>query len=320
MGAAESRDRRHFLPASSIGYFSSMASTEIPKGKRRRRRNRPIWVLRKGQLEPRQDIPNNVAHSRDVYHPGMGPMFDVDKFFSSFEAMNDDAVTGFLAESTPEKTFNVWVRLAAYIAARITRNPDAEFAMAADDNFSWSRETSGIGYQMNMQRTCAAVLRTRWDLIVCRDADFVINDRGFAGILDPVWRGPALLVPLRKDTAALLGSGKPFQKPITWDGSAWKIRIPTRVASNDLLRKYNALSWWGAREEIYGSSAEGLRAAAALYSDVPEPVKSLARGDAMFNILGVGLEQRMRDEQLLYNFLGGWADPEPGSTPPTYLA
>ena len=100
-----------------------------------------------------------MADSRDVYHPGMGPMLDADKFFSTFETMNDDAVTSFLAESAPDKTFNTWVRLAAYIASRITRNPDAEFAMAADENFPWPREIRGVGYQMNMQRTCAAVLR-----------------------------------------------------------------------------------------------------------------------------------------------------------------
>lgn len=199
--------RRHFLPANSIGYFSSMASDEAPKGKRRRRRNRPIWVLRRGQQEPRQDVPNNVAHSREVYHPGMGPMFDADKFFSPFEVMNDDAVTELLADPSPDKTFSVWVRLAAYVASRITRNPDAEFAMAADENFPWPKESRGIGYRLNMQRTCAAVLRTGWELITCKDAEFIINDRGFVGVIDPVWRGPALVVPLRKDAAALLGSG-----------------------------------------------------------------------------------------------------------------
>lgn len=308
------RSRRHFLPASSIGYFSSIDPGDTGMGKRRRRRNRVIWVLRRGQSEPREDVPDNVANSRDVYHPGMGPIFDVDSYFSNFEVMNDDSMNAFFLEETEEKLFSIWIRLAAYISSRIARNPDSEFRLAEEENNPWPRDRRGVAYIMDMQRISAAVLRTRWAFLICNDEDFIINDRGFVGIMNPLWNAPALLVPMRKEVAVVIGAG-PFPKKISWDGSDWRIQIPVYSATSELVRMYNALSWIGCREESYGSSSDALREAATRHSEIPSDVKSLAVADDMFTILGVPMEDRVRDELLLFDRLGGLAPPI-GPDPP----
>ncbi|MFK0071893.1 hypothetical protein [Arthrobacter woluwensis] len=306
--ASAARERRHFLPANSIGYFSPLRQQHVQKGAKGRRRNRAVWVLRRGQTKARQDTPNRVANARDVYHPGMGPHYDVDNYFKVFESMNDEAVTSLLLEQAERKSFNAWIRLAAYVSSRIARNPDAEFRLVQDEDNPWQPEQRGIGYVMAMQRISAAVLRARWAFLISDHEDFIINDRGFTGLLVPPWKSPGLLVPLRKKCAVVLGTG-PFPKPTSWTGIDWQIEIPSHSVTDEQMRRYNALSWIGCRDEAYGSSAEALCAARDMHTSVPDQMHSLALADAMFTILGGTIEDHMRDELLLLRLVNGLPDP-----------
>jgi len=59
------------------------------------------------------------------------------------------------------------------------------------------------GYPLNMMRLSAAVLRCRWEFIRSPQQEFILNDRGYAGLLHQAWGAPALLVPLRRDSAVV---------------------------------------------------------------------------------------------------------------------
>lgn len=293
--------RRHVMPANSIGFFS-----EVESG---RRRDRRIYCKRKTGGKVFVTTPNNVGWLREVYGAGKGNWHDHDRFFGPFERFNTDGLKRVLNEQSLSKDSDLWMKLAAYCASRITRDPQDELQSAA----FFAQWTAGAsrGYPWNMMRLSAAVLRCRWEFIRSPQQEFILNDRGYAGLLHQAWEAPALLLPLRRDSAVMLGGGKRHKKQLAWRNGRWEIEIPTRVISAELTSILNALSWIGAREEGYAAKPELIELAAARHVSVPVEVERLAQAwEYVSEILGSTSEQDRNDEMLLYSLLPGIRVPQ----------
>ncbi|WP_234752514.1 hypothetical protein [Arthrobacter ramosus] len=218
--------------------------------------------------------------------------------------MNNDSVTALLHEEGAWKNADQWINLVAYVASRITRNPDRELNSA--EEFAKWKGGGSIGYPLNLQRLSAAALRCRWEFITSPAQDFVLNDRGFVGIRHPGWQAPALFVPLRRDSAVVIGGGARHRKQLAWQNGGWRISIPTTTIDSELTLKLNAMSWIGAREECYAARPQPLENAAKYHLSVPDEVKNLAlANDYVYPILGSTLDECVADEMLLLRLLGG---------------
>lgn len=297
--------RRHFMPAGSIGYFSS--DQEGP------RRDRRIFCRRKNGAVAYQTKPDKVAWSRTVYGAGKDALNDHDDYFSPFEQLNDDAVTDLLEDRCRWKDANIWVRLAGYVASRLTRTPDTEFELA-ETMSDWGSPHVTVGYPMDMQRMSASVLRTRWELVSIKDYELILNDRGFAGFFHSEWDAAALVVPLRPHYAVVIGGGQRHQKQLRWSDEKWQIELPTHYLARSLVEDLNTLLWFGARDECYASDGQLLDDAVSDESPGPE-VRDLADARPyVLGILGSSLEERMADELLLLRLLPG-IDPGGAETP-----
>jgi hypothetical protein len=68
---------------------------------------------------------------RGVYGDGKGEWFNHDSYFADFERLNNDELTALLMDDPPRKDAGLWVKLAGYIASRITRDPETEIASAS---------------------------------------------------------------------------------------------------------------------------------------------------------------------------------------------
>lgn len=230
-------------------------------------------------------------------------------FLDRLSVLNSDGVTGVLNERTASKDADLWVKLAAYCASRITRDPHDEL-QSAEFFAQWPAGAS-MGYPLNMMRLSAAVLRCRWEFIRSPQQEFILNDRGYAGLLHQAWGAPALLVPLRRDSAVVFGGGRRHKKQLAWRNGRWEIEIPTRVISAELTSILNALSWIGARDEVYAAKPELIELAAAHHVSVPVEVERLAQAwEYVSEILGSTSEQNRNDEMLLYSLLRGIRVPE----------
>lgn len=284
------------MPAGSIGYFSTNQSGA--------RRDRKIYCRRKDGGRAYATKPDKVAWSRTVYGAGKDLWFDHDHYFSQFEKLNDDCISNLLDESEDWKDAHTWVRLAGYVASRLTRTPDTEFELAKTLSV-WGQPNVSVGYIMDMQRTSAAVLRTRWQLISLPEHQLIISDRGFAGFPHPEWDNPALVVPLRPHHAAIIGGGARHRKQLRWQGGRWQIELPTYRQPRAIAEAFNTVLWFGARNECYAATPQLLDAAPDDRSAPPE-VRDLADvRPYVLDILGSSLQERIADELLLNSLLTG---------------
>lgn len=289
------------MPANSIGFFS-----EVESG---RRRDRRIFCKRRTAGDVFVTTPTNVGWLPGAYGQGKSDWHDHDRFFGQFERFNSGRLTPLLADQSPTKDADLWVKLAAYCASRIARDPQDEL-QSAEFFAGWPAGAS-IGYPLNFQRLSAAVLRCRWEFIRSPQHEFILSDRGYAGLVQPEWEAPALLLPLRRDSAILLGGGQRHPKQLVWRNKKWEIEIPTRAISGELTRSLNALSWIGARVEVYASRPESIELAAAHHAGVPSHIERLAQAwEFVRDILGGTVEENRKDEMLLYSVLAGIRAPE----------
>jgi hypothetical protein len=245
---------------------------------------------------------------RGIYGAGKGDWFDHDNYFKPYEALNSIDLDPMLNSRSEWLDADSWIKLAAYVASRLTRDIDAELSTMAV-SAQWRKWS--MGYPLDFQRISGAVLRTRWALVSCAE-EFILSDRGFYGIL-PIWEGPALFVPLRPHVGALIGGGARYQKQILWQDGRWMINVPALSVAPQVVGILNAVAWASSRSECYASHARLLSAARVDGQHAPPPLVDLGHASKyVHDILGSDIHQLMEDEMLMFKILGGIRVPESG--------
>ncbi len=304
MKVKQHKDKKlHYLPAATIGYFSANTSPE-------QLRKRLVWVLRKNSDTPRLDEAENVGFGKLIYGYGKGELFDLDDYFKPAEVWIHQPVDRIMASVSSWIPADDWTKLAWYITIQITRNPDLE--QGIEDIVKegvWSRSKVGVGYPLNTQRTSTAVIRARWEFVWSPDRDFILGDRGITGMYVPRWETNGYFVPLRKNFGVMLGPA-PYKKTLKWSDGSWQIDIPAYTAPAEFTDEINLVTWHAARQEIYGSNKEQLREVKALADSVPQSIQAIAPRYEAAQLLGLDLQERMKDEMLLLSLLFGIKEPE----------
>jgi hypothetical protein len=207
--------------------------------------------MRKGGGEPRLSTAEKVGYMKRIY--GYGKVFgmDHDEYFKDSESCVHGPVDNLMKSTFPWVDAASWIQLAWYATALIARGPDLEQRAARTAiELGWQEEWS-VGYPLNSQRISSAVLRARWQFIYSPDGDFVLGDRGIAGIYHAQWGTFGYFMPLRRNFGIILGRA-PYEKQIKWDNEAWWIEIEILRISGDIADRFNQIMWHAAREEIYG--------------------------------------------------------------------
>lgn len=301
--------KRHYLSAASIGYFSANSSPETL-------RQRAVWVLRKDSDKPRLDKAENVGYGKRIFGYGKDFPFDHDGYFKNAEVMVHDPVERIMAGQMPWANADDWAKVAWYITIQIVRNPDVEREMMATlPKRGWDRARISMGYPLNAQRVSSAILRARWEFVWSPDADLVLGDRGITGMAHPFAKKPGYFVPLRKNFGVLLGPA-PYEKPMKWDIDQWRIKIPAYTIPAEVAHKLNLVMWHAARDEIYGQSAEQLLKIRDEAATVPEKTCAIAPMYEAAQLIGLSPRQRMDDEMQLRGLLAGIKNPEDENDPP----
>jgi hypothetical protein len=126
----------------------------------------------------------------------------------------------------------------------------------------------------------------------------------------PQWARTGYFVPLRPNFGVMLGSG-PFKKQLKWSGGSWKIEIDSVELSAGQAEKMNRVTWHAARNEVYGNKAHYLTRAREAAGTVPPPIIEIAPRYEKAQLLGLTLQERMKDE-LLFLKVGGLKKPSSG--------
>jgi len=295
--------KRHYLPAATIGYFSANTSPE-------QYRKRLVWVLRKNSDTPRLDEAENVGFGKLIYGYGKGEIFDLDDYFKPAEVWIHQPVDRIIASDSTWILADDWTKLAWYITIQITRNPDQELeAKDLIEGIGWKPNMWGVGYVLNAQRTSTAVIRARWEFVWSPGRDFILGDRGVTGMYVPRWETNGYFIPLRKNFGVMLGPA-PYQKTLKWSDGSWHIDIPSYIAPAEFTDEINLVTWHAARQEIYGSNKEQLLVVKALADSVPQSIQAIAPRYEAAQLLGLDLQERMKDEMLLLSLLFGIKEPE----------
>lgn len=295
--------KRHYLPASSIGYFSASSSPA-------QLRQRIIWVLRKESETSYQTKAENVGFGKQIYGYGKGKFMDFDDYFKDAEKYINQPVERIMSSDNSWTYANEWLKLAWYISIQITRNPDLEREVEAImKEKKYNASKTSVGYPLNAQRTSSAILRAKWAFLWSNDKDFILGDRGVTGTYFPDWKTNGYFVPLRKNFGVMLGPA-PYKKQIKWFDNYWHIDIPAYTSTPSFTDKINSITWHASREEVYGSSREQLIDARVSSSSVPTSIQSIAPKYESAQLLGLSPKQRMDDEGVLIRMLGGIKEPE----------
>lgn len=297
--------KRHYLPAAAIGYFS-------PEPNLLKRRESMVYIFRKDNGLIRYDKAKNVGYSKHIYGYGKGPVHDHDGYFKGGEVMITEPVERLVMTTGDWFNADDWVKLAWYISTQINRGPDleAELSKIITDK-GWPAENVAVGYPLNGQRTSSAVLRARWQFVRTSNHEFVLGDRGITGFSHGEWKSYAYFVPLRKDFGVLLGPA-PFRKQIKWLDGKWQINIDAMICKDDMTDLLNKYTFHAARQELYGSHEDTLTQIAECAKQMPAKLAEIATKYEGAQFLGLTVSERMKDELLLLSLLGGIRAPEPG--------
>jgi len=102
----------------------------------------------------------------------------------------------------------------------------------------------------------------------------------------------------------------PYNKTLKWFDESWHIDILTYTAPAKFTDEINLVTWHAARQEIYGSNKEQLLEVKALADSVPQSIQAIAPRYEAAQLLGLDLQERMKDEMLLFRILFGIKEPE----------
>lgn len=289
--------KRHYLPASAIGYFS-------PDNFPERLRERSVWVLRKNHANPNKAVAESVGYGKHIYGYGKGKLFDHDDFFRNAEANIHTPVDKIMQSNFPWINAGDWAKLAWYITIQIAREPDLEHELEPlVKKKNYNPQRIGVGYPLNAQRISTAVIRARWEFVCSPDRDFILGDRGITGIYYPTWKTNGYFMPLRKDFGVILGPA-PYKKQLKWFDNAWHIEIDPYTLTPEGTDKINQIMWHGAHREVYGSSEKQLLKVKQASGAVSQTIRAIAQKYEGAMLLGLSVEERMKDELLLLKILG----------------
>ncbi|HEY8319829.1 MAG TPA: hypothetical protein VIG76_13480 [Amnibacterium sp.] len=301
--SAGGQDKRHHVPAASIGYFAEHPVLE-------RLRKSIVAVHRLGPDVTFMTKAENVGFGRDLYRGEMIEGLDNDRYFASFERLAHAPVDAIDASPSGELPADAWVAVAAYITSQFTRAPDLERSLdELAEETGIPRERIDVGYAMNTQRVASAVFRARWEFFRSDNIDFILNDRAIAALRYGDWDMFGYWIPLRKRLGVRLAGG-PYPKRLYRGDGSWKIDIPITTIEDLQVENLNRWTWCGAVDEVYGPSTAQLGEVKHQAAPMINDVQDTARHIEGAGLLTLPQSQRRDDEWLLFSLLGGIADPD----------
>ena len=207
MTSAAKRQADHYLPASLIGGFG-IPST---KPKKAGLRYATVAVRRHGQTAkvalPRAE---KVAQSVGEYwmdHPpqGLSPNF-IDDYWKQYEGELPGAVQRVMDRTWTERD---WEVIRMHIVGQAVRNPDfervaAEYRKNKGDPIE-HRDEMQVERIITLANTPALLARCRFAIMHTPEDGrrFIVNDKGFATVLDPYNGQRGVLFPLSSAVAVL---------------------------------------------------------------------------------------------------------------------
>lgn len=297
------KDRRHWIPASLIGYFS-------PHPIRTRLRENKVHVIRKDDsTRVFSTRAENIACSPKLYRGSLLPGIDDDDFFRPFE----DAV------HTPVKRLKQvfrsglcdaksWAKVAGYISMQFSRDPDYEKEIPdIAANTGWDINQIDIGYILDFPRFAAAVLRAEWVIMSDPSRSLILNDRGISVCKFSDCDVPGYFIPLRPDIGICIFGRK--QKRLRWNGSSWSIEIPAEVISSDQAAILNNWTWASAPEMAMGRDSETLLSSALTGKIIQNQLGNIGQFRHGAPLLNLSAKERRDDEMLLQSLLSGIRQP-----------
>jgi len=267
--------RQHLIPAALLGEFSSETTG--------RRRDRRLWVARRGQRGPHRARAGSVGFERDPYllrdlerlRPDL-----LDRQWRGYEQSLPWAID--LAAAVPAEILyaEAWLILVQFVAGLLVRTPDYAEADATglrelfgeDLPDGLTVDNANITRMMDYQWLSSTLLFCRWALVGCDD-DLLTNDGGYCLAGHPSgW--PALAVPLRPNLLLLISRG-PGNLRAWWDGKSWRVEGIEHLKvdrGNPAIAQVNRTLALTARREIYGATEEGVATVARTWAANPDRV------------------------------------------------
>jgi len=302
MGNKTIDKKRHYLPAGSIGYFSSEPNL-------RRLRDSRVHVLRKKADTPFITTAANVGYGTAIYGYGKGEFFDHDSYFKGAERLVHGPVDSIRSTRGRWLQADDWSKLAWYITTLIARGPDAEKGLERLVEKGWKTDRISMGYPLNAQRISSAVVRARWEFVKSPWRDFVLDDRGITGLVWRPWHSHAYFIPLRKNFGVVVGQA-PYKKQLKWFSDSWHISIRTRLLLPNQVDGTNAITWHAAREQIFGPNDRQLLKARSQSQRVSSENQKISQAYEAAQLMGLSASDRRKDEMLLLSILGGIKRPD----------
>lgn len=192
--------RQHYLPAAYVGGFSPSSKSK--------RRDRPVWCLRRGQELAWQDRPRNLLFGDDLYVTIPGVYWApegttdqqqrdvVDWVWGGYESHLPAAIARLAARDAPLPA-NMWIRtLVPFVTGLFVRHPnyfeqygpnrwprwqdEAELSTATEP---WPGANSSR--LMELQRLLAPICAARWMVIHAEPSTrYITNDLALAPCID----------------------------------------------------------------------------------------------------------------------------------------
>jgi hypothetical protein len=306
--------KRHYIPAAEVARFTFDKTKPEP-------RDRPVHVLRHAGGKPFPAAAKKVAYENRLY--GYGTAFDSDGFFHEAEKFAQYPVENIIRSMVDGHagSYRVqdWAKVAWYITTLFMRGPDLERRVKA--TMAQVPATNNVPlvflYEWGCLKLSTAVLRAQWHFVANLDLDFILPDRGVAGVPYKDLMAFGYFIPLRPGLAVTLAP-TPYPKPVKWHPDAgWLIDIPTDAPppGAGFGRHMNRVSWLASKSECYGRSEQSLLDARADASTSSELERMVAQGYESAFYLGLDRDRDVAGQEILRS-LAFYGIPTPGDDDP----
>lgn len=250
--------KQHYVPAAVLANFSF--------GVKRRRRESPIHVLRKGVNEPFVKSVSNVAFVDDLYtlhdNPTNNDPDFMEKMWQGFERNLPQAIAE-LQNSRESLSALVWVEtLVPYATSTLVRPP--EFVERFQLRLGSSEVDVGSGSakmarSIELQRYLAPVMAAAWTMLHApAEMDLIANDLGWCAIRLDGRNAPGFVIPVTRKLAIMI-TPRNKRTIMTERGNYW---IASGIQERNLTvseteEANRCIAEW-ARKEIYGADRDQL--------------------------------------------------------------
>lgn len=255
--------KQHFLPAAFIGRFSTETS-----GPRRQRR---VWVRRRGEPEAFRVRAQDVGYEMDLYtllDVDSDPAL-VDQTWSRVESQLPKALDELLASDLGYLDAHTWLEtLVPFVTSLFVRGPEfnRRFESRLEEMFGEPSErvarnidNTNVARLFELQRLYAVVIRAEWRVVhFPPDTPLLSTDVGYSLTRNTADDRTGYVVPLDLTTALSLIRG-PDRPTLWWRNRTWIagpiMHVSMPASQAETLNQTSARS---AVEEIYGPTQDSV--------------------------------------------------------------